>query len=90
MIVSKQIEKRMCSVILEFNTKEQFDEEFKSIIKSFLTQVDNKIEPLDIFQNLFVAFIACGKLEEFLRISKIMSKIDPNELVEFLKEAGDE
>lgn len=90
MIVSKQIAENMCEVIMNFNTREQFDEEFKSIIKSFLTHVDDKIKPIDIFNNLFVAFVACGKGEDYVKICKVMSKLDLNDLREYLKKVGDE
>lgn len=88
MIVCKKILENMCQVYLNFQTRDDFDNEFKAIIKSLLT--DEQISSRDIFGNLFVAFVACGKGEDFLELCKQSEKINLNDLKELLKKTGDE
>jgi hypothetical protein len=78
----------MSQVYLNFQTREDFDNDFKAIIKSLLTE--EQITPIDIFNNLFVAFVTCGKGEDFVKICEVMSSLDLNELEEYLKKVGDE
>lgn len=86
MIKSQNIVEHMTRVELRFDSREQFDEEFKGIIKSLLTNDSLDISLVDIFSNLFTACVVCGKVEEYIEICKSAENINTDELKEYLKE----
>lgn len=51
------------NVRLQFNSKEEFHNNFSALIKSLL--LDEVITTTDIFASLFSAFVGVNKFEEF-------------------------